>query len=232
MGVAGNVAFGGIFFTFAITIGTATRRRFEAFDEIAELKSNVLSLSDIYRQHLPKERLPIAMDELRAFFPIIQTVLSRRRFTVELSTLHTIDSFFTAQLKTIFEMHSSGLGDPELACVLQWHQKMRFSMERLLSIKEYNTPETLRRFVYYALLMTVIIMSPEFARLQWLGVVTAFLISFMIVVLVTIQDMIEDPFGKATDDIRFEFIGRIQERLISKPPKSNWKKSKRKQETP
>ncbi|MBF0589150.1 MAG: hypothetical protein HQL53_08485 [Magnetococcales bacterium] len=214
MGVAGNVAFGGIFFTFAITIGTANRRRFEAFDEIAELKSNILSLSDVYIRVLPEDKLPIAMDDLRTFFPVIHSVLNQKKFSVETTTLKHIDRAFKSQLKTILNLRNHGLKDPELACIMQWHQRMRFSMERLISIKEHNTPLTLRRFVYYALLVTVIIMSPEFAHLKWLGIVTAFLITFMVVVLVSIQEMIEDPFGKATDDIRFEFIGRIQERLM------------------
>ncbi|MBF0186400.1 MAG: hypothetical protein HQL50_00570 [Magnetococcales bacterium] len=214
MGIAGNVAFGGIFFTFAITIGTANRRRFEAFDEISELKSNVMSLADVYQRILPDRILPVVMDDLRTFFPMLQSVLSEQKSTIKLETLLITDRFFQNQLQTIFTLKQHGLKDPELACVMQWHQRMRMSMERLISIKEHTTPVTLRRFVYYALLVTVIIMSPEFADMEWFGVITAFLLTFMVVVLVTIQEMIEDPFGKAMDDVRFEFIGRIQERLI------------------
>ena len=154
------------------------------------------------------------MDDLKTFFPVLKKVLNRRGFRLGPATLQHMDMFFTDLLKHIFLAKGNGLGAPEVSRLLQWHQGLHYSFERLLAIKEYNTPEALRRFVLYTLLIAIFILSPEFARLGLMGSVGSFLIALMILVLNRIQELIEDPFGDAVDQIHFEFIDRIQKRLI------------------
>ena len=213
MRTVATIVFSGIFFTFAITIGTANKRRFDALDEMATMKSYILSLGEIFLVYLPKDKCPHAMDELRAFFPVVKNVLTKKSFRLGLSTLQHMDEFFTNLLEYIFMTRENGLGSPEVSRLLQWHQGLHFSFERLLAIKEYNTPITLRRFVFYALFVAIFLLSPEFARMGWLGAVGSFLVATMIIVLSGVQEWIEDPFGYGIDKIHFEFIDRIQERL-------------------
>ncbi len=214
MGVTGNIAFASIFFTFAITLGTANRRRFDALDELATLKSNILSFADVFDHALPPQRLPLVMDELRTFFPILQKTLSQKEFAVELNNLRQADQFFSNLIKYCFEARENGLPSPEVSRLLQWHQSMRNSIERILAIKEYNTPLTLRRFIHTAMVTTVLLLSPEFASMGWIGIVASILVTLMVQILSNIQEMIEDPFGEEVDDIHFEFIDRVRDRLV------------------
>ena len=91
---------------------------------------------------------------------------------------------------------------------------MQSHLQRLLSIKEYNTPVVLRHFIHTVLILAVFILSPQFASMGWAGVAVAPLATLMILTLLHIQDRIEAPFGKRVDDIHFAFIERIQERLL------------------
>ncbi|MBF0368842.1 MAG: hypothetical protein HQL52_05215 [Magnetococcales bacterium] len=214
MRVLAQVAFAGIFFTFAITIGTANRRRFEALDEIAALKSHILSLSGVFAHQHPKERLPLVMDAFRTFFPIARSVLIREERKVDGEDLRQIDDFFAFLLGEIFKIRQDGLSPPEIARLLHWYQGMQYSFERLLSIKEHYTPVILRYYIQTALITAIFFLSPEFAGMGWLGVLASVLATGMILALLTIQDMIEAPFGTGMDNIHFAFIERIQQRLI------------------
>lgn len=213
MRTVASIVFAGIFFTFAITIGTANKRRFDALDELAAMKAYIISFGEIFTLFLPQDKIPCAMDDLRTFFPMVKKVMMRHSFRLGPATLRQMDIFFNELLNYIFLAKKSGLGAPEVSRLLQWHQALHYSFERLLAIKEYNTPVTLRRFVLYTLLIAIFVLSPEFARMGWMGVVGSYLITFMILALNRIQAVIEDPFGDAVDQIHFFFIERIQERL-------------------
>nr|CRH08105.1 Conserved membrane protein of unknown function [Candidatus Magnetococcus massalia] len=208
-----SVAFAGIFFTFAITIGTANRRRFEALDEIAALKSSILSFHDVFNIWLPAGQRAQAQQDFHNLFPVIKRSLSRNPEKMDAENLANLDHFFRRLINHMEEAREHGLSTPELARLQQWHQSMRFSFERLLAIKEYNTPNSLRQFLHWGLQLSMLILAPEFATMGWLGVPSSFLVAFMIVVLMDIQDHIEDPFGDNLDTIQFEFIDRIQQRM-------------------
>ncbi|MEG3640563.1 bestrophin family ion channel [Magnetococcus sp. PR-3] len=209
-----NIVFAGIFFTFAITIGTANRRRFEGLDEIASLKSSILSFNDYFILWLPPARLASAQKDFHQLFPVIKRSLESKQASLNAENLRCLDHFFSRLIQHIEEARENGMPPPEIARLLQWHQSMRYSFERLLAIKEYNTPSVLRGFLHSSLQVSMLILTPEFATMGWLGVPSAFLVAFMSVVLMDIQDQIEDPFGQDPDDIRFEFIDRVQARML------------------
>ena len=91
--------------------------------------------------------------------------------------LTDIDIFFNKISLTIENFRATkNISAPELACLLGWLEKMYSSFERLLAIKENRTPRTLRIFLDWALVIGVLILSPQFATLGLYGIFTSFLI--------------------------------------------------------
>ena len=78
---------------------------------------------------------------------------------------------------------------------------MYSSFEKLLAIKENRTPRTLRTFLDWALVVGVLILSPQFATLGFYGIFASFLIMCFLIILIKVQKMLEYPFGKNIDHI-------------------------------
>ena len=128
--------------------------------------------------------------------------------------LSDIDSFFNEISLTIESFRKTEkISAPELACLLGWLQNMYSSFEKLLAIKENRTPRTLRVFLDWALVVGVLILTPQFATLGVYGIFASFLIMCFLIILIKIQKMLEYPFGKNMDHIDLRMRKKAYRRL-------------------
>ena len=129
--------------------------------------------------------------------------------------LADIDIFFNKISLTIESFRATkNISAPELACLLGWLEKMYSSFERLLAIKENRTPRTLRIFLDWALVIGVLILTPQFARLGLYGIFTSFLIMCFLTILIKVQKVLEYPFGKHMDHIDLRMKNKTFKRII------------------
>ena len=127
----------------------------------------------------------------------------------------SIDIFFNKISLTIENFRATkNISAPELACLLGWLEKMYSSFERLLAIKENRTPRTLRIFLDWALVIGVLILSPQFATLGLYGIFTSFLIMCFLTILIKVQKILEYPFGKNMDHIDLRMRNKTFKRII------------------
>jgi hypothetical protein len=209
-----SIFFGGLFFVFAISISTANTRRFQAIEELANLWALAMSFWQTGKRHLPeKEKLQF---ELRDFFEKLRFLFHVDVVCEETQKkLADIDIFFNKISLTIESFRATkNITAPELACLLGWLEKMYSSFERLLAIKENRTPRTLRIFLDWALVIGVLILSPQFARLGLYGIFTSFLIMSFLIILIKVQKMLEYPFGKNMDHIDLRMRNKTFKRII------------------
>lgn len=205
-----TVFFIGIFFSFGIVMNTADQRRFLGFDQIAKMKANLLYFWRISKRGgISMKEQELLRKLLMDFFPLLETFLHQR--LPEPSLLHGVDEHL-GSIETLLAEKGT-FSDPERAQLQVCFRDTHEAFEELLTLKERRTPKILRLFLEFSLGISVIILAPEFAYMGLLGVVAAVLVAFLLATLVEIQKMIENPFERGLDDIRFDFLDRFSERL-------------------
>ena len=211
-----SIFFGGLFFVFAISISTANTRRFQAIEELANLWALAMSFWQTGKRHLSEIEKEKLQFELRDFFEKLRFLFHVDVVGEETQKkLADIDSFFNKISLTIESFRATkNISAPELACLLGWLEKMYSSFERLLAIKENRTPRTLRIFLDWALVIGVLILSPQFARLGLYGIFTSFLIMCFLTILIKVQKILEYPFGKNMDHIDLRMRNKTFKRII------------------
>ena len=90
---------------------------------------------------------------------------------------------------------------------------MYSNFEKLLAIKENRTPKTLTIFLDWALVLGVLLLAPQFAKVGVYGVFTSFLIMCFLIVLIKAQKMLEYPFGKNLDHIDLRMRKKAYKRI-------------------
>ena len=210
------IFFGGLFFVFAICISTANTRRFQAIEELANLWALAMSFLQTGKRHLAEKEKEKLQHELRGFFEKLRSLFHVDVVGEETQKkLADIDIFFNKISLTIESFRATkNISAPELACLLGWLEKMYSSFERLLAIKENRTPRTLRIFLDWALVIGVLILSPQFARLGLYGIFTSFLIMCFLTILIKVQKILEYPFGKQMDHIDLRMKNKTFKRII------------------
>ncbi|MDC0947298.1 hypothetical protein OAS18_07290 [Nitrospinaceae bacterium] len=210
------IFFGGLFFVFAICISTANTRRFQAIEELASLWALTMSLWQTAKKHLSEKEKENLQYELREFFEKLRFL-----FHIDVigkdaqNKLADIDVFFNVISLTIEQFRTKqNISDPELACLLGWLEKMYSSFEKLLAIKESRTPKTLTIFLDWALVIGVLILTPQFAEIGIYGVFTSFLIMSFLIILIRVQKILEYPFGKNMDHIDLRMRNKTVNRII------------------
>ncbi|MBT4259060.1 MAG: hypothetical protein HOD90_03995 [Nitrospina sp.] len=211
-----SIFFGGLFFVFAISISTANTRRFQAIEELANLWALAMSFWQTGKRHLPEKEKEKLQFELRNFFEKLRFLFHVDVVGEETQKkLADIDNFFDEISLTIENFRvTKNISAPEIACLLGWLEKMYSSFEKLLAIKESRTPRTLRIFLDWALVIGVLILSPQFARLGLYGVFTSFLIMCFLIILIKVQKMLEYPFGKNMDHIDLRMRNKTFKRIV------------------
>jgi len=210
-----TIFFGGIFFSFAITINTANIRRFQAIDSMAKLWAVSMSIWHTVRRELPANQVDQLRHELSEFFETlrlllhIDTIGEKRRIK-----LAKIDAFFSYLAETIYQLRADGMNSPETSCLWRWIEEMNHAMEKLLSIKDNRTPKSLRIFIDWALVCGMLLLTPLFANYGTYGIIIAILIMMVLLSLIKVQKMLEHPFGKDLDDIDLRCRDKNKERFV------------------
>ena len=209
-----TIFFAGVFFAFAITMNAANVRRFQALDEIALIKSIILSLWQTAKNVLDAQQLESLQKELRHFFHLMEIFLREETGTEESTEkLLEIDQFFEGITRLVEDLRTHGLPPPEISRIMQWHQQGYYAFEKLLTIKESRTPITLRFFIALSLIIALFVLAPQFAYFGYYGIASVAIVATILVLLIRIQDMLEHPFGEDPDDISFEFSLRMEKRI-------------------
>ncbi|MBL4664589.1 MAG: hypothetical protein JKY23_01290 [Nitrospinaceae bacterium] len=209
------IFFGGLFFVFAITINTANLRRFQAIDELAILWSVAMSYWQTGKRHLTGQDQEKLQHELREFFEKLRFLMHEKVVGEEAKNkLLEIDNFFN-ELSLIIESFrkTEKIGEPELACLLNWLEQMYSSFEKLLAIKEHRTPRSLRLFIDWALVLGELLLTPQFAMFGLYGVFSITLIMGFLITLIKIQKLLEYPFGKKIDHIDLRLKEKAYRRI-------------------
>ena len=180
------IFFGGLFFVFAITLSTANLRRFQAIEELAVLWSLALSYWNTGKRHLAEKELDDLQHELREFFEKLRFLMHENVMGEETKRkLLEIDGFFNALSLSIESFRETKIiGEPELACLLGWLGKMYSSFEKLLAIKEHRTPLSLRLFIDWALVVGVLLLTPQFATFGVYGILSSMVIMSFLIALI------------------------------------------------
>ena len=211
----GLIFFGGLFFVFAIIISTANLRRFQAIEELAVLWSLVMSYWQTGKRHLAEKEQEKLQHELREFYEKLRSLMHVDVVGEETKQkLFEIDTFFN-ELSLVIERFrkTEKISAPEIACLLGWLEKMYSSFEKLLAIKEHRTPRSLRLFIDWALVVGVLLLTPQFATFGVYGIFSSFLIMCFLVTLIKIQKILEYPFGKNIDHIDLRLKEKAYRRI-------------------
>jgi len=210
-----TIFFGGIFFSFAITINTANVRRFQAIDSMAKLWAVAMSLWHTVRLELPEDNIEKFRYELSEFFESIRLLLHIDTVGQERKAkLAEIDQFFDYLSETIYQLRADGLNSPETSTLWKWIEEMNHAMEKLLAIKDNRTPKSLRIFIDWALVCGMLLLTPLFANYGNYGIVVAIIIMVVLLSLIKVQKMLEHPFGKDLDDIDLRCREKNKERFV------------------
>ena len=211
----GLIFFGGLFFVFAIIISTANLRRFQAIEELAVLWSLAMSFWQTGKRHLAEKEQEKLQYELREFYEKLRFLMHVDVVGEETKQkLFEIDTFFN-ELSLVIERFrkTEKISAPEIACLLGWLEKMYSSFEKLLAIKEHRTPRSLRLFIDWALVVGVLLLTPQFATFGVYGIFSSFLIMCFLVTLIKIQKILEYPFGKNIDHIDLRLKEKAYRRI-------------------
>jgi len=209
-----TIFFGGIFFSFAITINTANVRRFQAIEAMAKLWAVAMSVWHTLKLELGQNDANTLGYQLSEFFEKIRLLLHIDTIGQDRNAkLAEIDAFFDYLSMTVYQLRDGGMNSPETACLWKWIEEMNFAMERLLSIKDNRTPKSLRIFIDWALVCGMLLLTPLFASYGGYGILVAIIIMVVLLSLIKVQKMLEHPFGKDLDDIDLRCRNKNKERF-------------------
>jgi len=213
MNVVTSFFFIGTFFVFSVIMNLVNTRRFWAIDEISSIKSYILSIYEVWL--LQKVVWKKEKDACVWIFTWLQELLyEENNKSIKSHILH-VDKKISLLLNIWEKLRKKWVSSPEISRIQQQIAEIRFSFEKLVSIREIRTPISLKLFMYISLPLSTILLAPTFASIWYFGVFLSSLIAFLLSLLLTIQNDIENPFETDVDDINFNFIDRFKERLNS-----------------
>lgn len=213
MDVVTSFFFIGTFFVFSVVMNLVNTRRFSAIDEISSIKSYILSIYEIWLlQNV------VGKKEEKAclwIFKWLQSLLYEKDDTLLKSHIIKVDTKISHLLQIGEKLREKWVPSPEISRIQQQIAEIRFSFEKLVSIREIRTPISLKLFIYLSLPLSTILLAPTFASIWYFGIFLSSLIAFLLSLLLIIQNDIENPFEEDLDDINFNFIDRFNERMKS-----------------
>ena len=195
-------------------MNTADERRFKAYEDIAYIKWNLLTLLQIAKtQRFSKNEIDVIKKKIENVIMIITDFLTTSESKTKFEKFENVDNAFFEIEKITEIFRNNEFPSPEISRIHQLVWQMYVSYERLLSIKQYRTPIILRLFLEFSLGLSVFVLAPEFASLWYWWLLSSFIIAFLLISLIHIQRWIEHPFWDDIDDVKFEFINNFVKRL-------------------
>lgn len=201
-----------VIFPIVFSIGNAYKRREKALDDYGNIKAHGRALFFAARDWLPESndqrlrQIEIAMMELldscRRLFasPPAEMEKYERGVYAALSELSTF----------VKGLRDDGLNSGECARANQFVTKMVASFERIKHTCQYRTPQSLRAFSDFFIVVLPVVYGPYFAylaveyKIASLTYVMPVLFAVILAGLDNIQTHLEDPFDQlGVDDISF-----------------------------
>lgn len=205
-----------VVFPLVFSINASFQRRDLALNEYGELNARLVSLYFAHKLHLSQNAEDNTSREFRdrtlKFLKLVEDDLTDEKNSK--SRKEEIYNYFQDLSCKNAKFLDVGLPDMHATVCGLLDQTIR-SFEILSKISEYRTPKGLRAYSKVFLNLFPIIFSPYFAsfnsELQFMGYLIAVLYSFVLVMLSTIQENVENPFdNKGLDDINFEDDNRFR----------------------
>ncbi len=201
-----------IFFVFSIVTSIVNERRFQAYNEIALIKANLLSTLQIIKaKNIPEEE-EIFKNISKIMFRI-QDNLRNEDEEKDFKLMKKMDDSISYLAKLAEIMLKNWISSSESSRIQQFLAQINFSTQKLIYIKQKRTPKLLKLFLYLSLPISVILLSPWFAELWILWVISSVIIAFLLSMLLIIQNKIEKPFSWEIDDIRLRNIAMFTKRI-------------------
>lgn len=213
MNVVVSFFFIGTFFVFSVLMNLVNTRRFGAIDEISSIKSYILSIYEI--ELLQKVIWKKEKAACLWIFEWLQSLLYEKNDNSIKWHILRVDKKISLLLNIWEKLRLKWVSSPEISRIQQQIAEIRFSFEKLVSIREIRTPVSLKLFIYMSLPLSTILLAPTFANIGFTWIMISCIISFLLSLLLTIQNDIENPFEDDIDDIHFDFTERLKERLES-----------------
>lgn len=203
-----------IFFCFGVLVSTADRRRFQAFEAIAAIKAALISYWNVTLEIgvTAADRRKVKT-RLLGVLPAVYTFLRTERAHFSADELQLVDKKIHKLTEVSEILRKHGLQSPEVSRMHQYLEHIYNSFEILLTIKQYRTPRTLRYFLQFSLILSLLLLSPEFSQLGQFGIAVSMIIGLFLACLIEIQDKIEHPFRKHPEEIKEAFLERFQTRI-------------------
>ncbi|MBF0224765.1 MAG: hypothetical protein HQK76_04845 [Desulfobacterales bacterium] len=201
-----------VVFPVVFSINAAYKRREEALNYFADLKSNLIALYYAHRDWNPKKEVSTHKNFKEAS---LKTLDSINRYLQNSDkdkpeTTPMVYTHFSKLSKLNEEMRSIGVPANEVSRANQYVRSVITDFEKMKNIYEYRTPIGLRAYSNIFLNLFPIVFGPFFAYLAQkfspvFGYLFAALYSIVLISLQHIQDNLEDPFdGIGEDDIKLD----------------------------
>ena len=210
-----------IVFPIVFSINAAYRRREEALNYLASIKSSSISLFYLHRDLMPgdnrehAERIRLlTLDLFKSLNSYFMAVGDKD------TTFRHIYSLFSRISLSIRQLRIDGIPATDITRALQYLRTIITEFECMRNIFIYRTPNSLRAYTQVFLNIFPIIFGPYFAYLSTeffysSGYFVSVLYCLVLVCLNNIQNNIENPYdGIGLDDINLNIAEEYAEVLI------------------
>ncbi len=200
-----------IVFPIVFSINAAYRRREEALEYLAGLKSAGTSIFYAHRDWIDDENKTHANRVKLLLMDLLEAIREDFSSTEELEAdNHRIYHLFSEISKSIELLRQSGLTAPDMSRTNQYLREMMEHFEKMRNIFVYRTPVSLRAYTQVFLNIFPVIFGPYFAYLSShyfaaSGYLVALLYGIVLTSLDNIQDSLENPYdGIGEDDVNLD----------------------------
>ena len=201
-----------IVFPIVFSINAAYRRREDALNNFASLKSNAIALFYAHRDWLPKEdrqhseRMKALIERLLHNIHISLSVKKDKE--VQCQNVFAVCSEIS---KSMEDLRHAGVSGSEVSRCNQYLKQIMTDFEKMKNIRLYRTPLSLRAYSSIFLNGFPILFAPYFAFISddsnynYVGYLVAAFYSLVLVSLDNIQEDLENPFDQiGADDLKLD----------------------------
>lgn len=201
-----------VVFPTAFAIGAAHRRREEALDALATIRAGLASIHWAHRdwpangaQLGPQSRALC----VRVYDAVCRALACRASDRATMCV--DASSAFSELAVSIEKLKAHGVSGSEVSRANQFLNQAVRAFERLRSIADYRTSDSLRSFCKLFLNVLPVLFAPFYAHIAneadnaWIGYGVALGFSLVLVGLDNVQDGLENPFdGLGVDDVKLD----------------------------
>ena len=206
-----------VIFPIVFSINSAYRRREEALRYLADARAHAVAIAWAHRDWTGGEE----EHSRRGGELVTELFGSMKRFFhagrgAHPEELDAVYGRFSALSKSHEALRAGGVPANEVSRVNQYLRAVMIDFERMRTILEYRTPQTLRAYSRVFLNSFPVLYGPYFARLAdestpGVGYLVAVIYALVLVSLDNIQEALENPYGtEDLDDIDLDVDDEVR----------------------